>query len=504
MYRMRRYVFRIGTYLTTCSLFIIIINSFFTPYDTFFSSTDSIFPTTHSFQLETLEKKRQLTSSLRTSISSSTSLKSSISLTSTLKLPVENSSSTPAISETYIPDIFDLTLWRHAIIGAHGNQTLCRVPKQYRPIANAVCHALGRTDCFRIPCTLVHISDEFTQNIECLRGGKLAVRVKPDWICRKSAALEILSNPNRKPSIQAEAYTPLTSELYSQALAPYRDKDSKWGLTLEGESIGYYPSMILKTRLLSLFDITVGYDRRIFDVISDLYLLDYADLLINRSKRLTVQQVLSHKVPDHAPILWMNSNCDTPSNRTGYMLELMRYIRVDVRGKCGNPNWDNSSLTNTDPKVLARDKLIVAGEYLFTVAIENTLAHDYVTEKLWQPLAAGSVPLYLGAPNIDEWLPCKDTSCIVDLRKFKSPVDLANYLQPVIDHRYRYMHFHQWRRKLKSKTSFVKMIDYFKESNQYTVECLLCDMIHRKDQGATRAKLLANDNPFNSPFPSLI
>ncbi|CAF4835450.1 unnamed protein product, partial [Rotaria sp. Silwood2] len=38
------------------------------------------------------------------------------------------------------------------------------------------------------------------------------------------------------------------------------------------------------------------------------------------------------------------------------------------------------------------------------------LEYDYVTEKLWQPLAAGSVPLYLGAPNIDEWLPCYNYS----------------------------------------------------------------------------------------------
>jgi len=89
----------------------------------------------------------------------------------------------------------------------------------------------------------------------------------------------------------------LTSELFGRALGPYRDETSKWGLTLEGESIGYYPSVVFKTRLLPLFDITIGYDRRIFDLITDLYLLDYADLIANRlNRRLTMRQVLANKV----------------------------------------------------------------------------------------------------------------------------------------------------------------------------------------------------------------
>ncbi|UJR07594.1 hypothetical protein I4U23_011882 [Adineta vaga] len=485
MYPLSRYLCRICTLSVTISLFIITFNSFFSGHDSTSLTSSSIDP-------DLIRKAVEATQSTST----------------TSSLFVMNHSSTVMTRETFIPDIFDLTLWRHAIIGLHGNQTKCRVPRIYRSIANAFCQALGRGDCPRIPCTLVHISDEFTQNIECLRGGKLAVRVKPDWICRKSAALEILSNPNRKPSIQAEAYTRLTSELYAEALAPYHDKETtKWGLTLEGESIGYYPSVILRTRLLSLFDITIGYDRRIFDVVTDLYLMDYVDLLTNKlHQRLTVRQVVDNKVRGRAPILWMNSNCDTPSNRTGYMLELKRYIEVDVRGKCGNPNWNESSIPTDeiDPKVLAKEKLVITGEYMFTVAIENTLEYDYVTEKLWQPLAAGSIPLYLGAPNVDEWLPCHNKSCIIDLREYKSPKDLADHLHLIIQRRHLHLRYHEWRKKAFVQPSFLNMVNYLRESNQHTVECMICDMVHRKDHGETRAKLLKSTNPFNNPFPSLV
>jgi hypothetical protein len=84
------------------------------------------------------------------------------------------------------------------------------------------------------------------------------------------------------------------------------------------------------------------------------------------------------------------------------MFELMKFIRVDVRGKCGNPQWNESSMKNVPPSKWAEDKTHLSSEYLFTIAIENSLEYDYVTEKLWQPLAAGSIPIYLGASNIDD------------------------------------------------------------------------------------------------------
>jgi hypothetical protein len=68
-------------------------------------------------------------------------------------------------------------------------------------------------------------------------------------------------------------------------------------LTLEGESIGYYPSVANNKRILPMFDITLGYDRRYFDLITDLHLTDYVDKIIDKSnQRLTIQQVVKNKI----------------------------------------------------------------------------------------------------------------------------------------------------------------------------------------------------------------
>ena len=45
---------------------------------------------------------------------------------------------------------------------------------------------------------------------------------------------------------------------------------------------------------------------------------------------------------------------------------------------------------------------------------ENSISADYVTEKLFDAFAGGCVPIYLGAPNIEAFLP--DPDAIVDMR----------------------------------------------------------------------------------------
>ena len=202
------------------------------------------------------------------------------------------------ITQSNIPDIFDLSLWRHILLGKIGNQTLCPVPPEYKTIVDAYCRCHNRDNCSHVPCTMINLANEFTEPVHCLRGGQNAVGVKPDLICRKSPALELFSNPHRKPSVRAEAYTRITSDLYVRGLLPFRDGEtSRWGITLLGESLGYYSSIAEKQRLLPIFDITMGYDRRYFDLITDAHMTDYVDQITNRShKRLSYESVLGKKV----------------------------------------------------------------------------------------------------------------------------------------------------------------------------------------------------------------
>jgi len=71
-------------------------------------------------------------------------------------------------------------------------------------------------------------------------------------------------------------------------------------------------------------------------------------------------------------------------------------------------------------------KMSIISRYKFTLALENAVAEDYVTEKFYDPLVAGSIPVYLGAPNINEFAPGQN--CFIDIRAFASVRQLADYL----------------------------------------------------------------------------
>ena len=43
--------------------------------------------------------------------------------------------------------------------------------------------------------------------------------------------------------------------------------------------------------------------------------------------------------------------------------------------------------------------LHLLGNYKFTLATENAICDDYMTEKLWRPFMVGSVPIIWGSPK---------------------------------------------------------------------------------------------------------
>ena len=132
------------------------------------------------------------------------------------------------------------------------------------------------------------------------------------------------------------------------------------------------------------------------------------------------------------------------SNRQAYIRELMGLMRVDSYGRFMRNKrlwFDKGEET----------KLRVLPKYTYTLAFENSICPDYVTEKFFQPLMTGTVPIYLGASNIEEFAPGDD--CYINATDFSSPADLAAYLDSVDPAR-----FHAWRMK-ELRPSFRHKLD---------------------------------------------
>lgn len=121
-----------------------------------------------------------------------------------------------------------------------------------------------------------------------------------------------------------------------------------------------------------------------------------------------------------APAVAFVSGTLDRSGRGALLDGLMEHLAVDSYGR----RRRNREL---DADRGRATKLETIGRYRFTLAFENAVAEDYVTEKLFDPLVAGSVPVYLGAPNAAAFAPGE--GCFVDARAFPSPAALAAHLR---------------------------------------------------------------------------
>lgn len=71
------------------------------------------------------------------------------------------------------------------------------------------------------------------------------------------------------------------------------------------------------------------------------------------------------------------------------------------------------------------DKMTVLKQYKFSICFENCIFDGWITEKVIDSLFAGCVPVYLGAPDITDFIP---KGAFIDFRDFKSFKDLDEYL----------------------------------------------------------------------------
>ena len=71
-------------------------------------------------------------------------------------------------------------------------------------------------------------------------------------------------------------------------------------------------------------------------------------------------------------------------------------------------------------------KADVLGRYTFAICFENMILEGWITEKIFDCFHAGTVPVYLGAPDIDRWIPA---DCFVDMRDFAGYDELRAFLR---------------------------------------------------------------------------
>lgn len=74
----------------------------------------------------------------------------------------------------------------------------------------------------------------------------------------------------------------------------------------------------------------------------------------------------------------------------------------------------------------AQSKSETLGHYTFALCFENSILKGWITEKIFDCFFAGTIPIYWGAPDVQDYIPAH---CFIDMRNFADYADLKNYLK---------------------------------------------------------------------------
>uniref|UniRef100_UPI00398F4956 4-galactosyl-N-acetylglucosaminide 3-alpha-L-fucosyltransferase 9-like n=1 Tax=Pristiophorus japonicus TaxID=55135 RepID=UPI00398F4956 len=202
-----------------------------------------------------------------------------------------------------------------------------------------------------------------------------------------------------------------------------------------------------KTGLDQLFNLTLTYRRD-----SDIQ-VPYGSLIMNRVP-------LAFELPSKSNLVcWVVSNWNSDHARVKYYNELYKYIEINTYGQAFGEYLSDKSLIPT------------ISNCKFYLAFENSIHEDYITEKLYNALLAGTVPVVLGPSreNYENYIPA-DSFIHVD--DFLSAKELADYLHMLNDNEDLYMHYFKWR-----KYYTVRMAHFWNEH-----ACSVCENIKRHQE----------------------
>ena len=218
-----------------------------------------------------------------------------------------------------------------------------------------------------------------------------------------------------------------------------------------------YPAFLSSRGFLKLFDLTMTYHLDA-DVVLPYFRYEFLEEL-----RAPVQAKAAGKRVNAFISSGLNA-----SGRVDYLRELMQSLEVHSYGKILN----NRAIEHDTGR---QSKLDTIAQYQFTLAFENAIAPDYVTEKFYDPLLAGSVPVYLGAPNIETFAP--GDHCFINVAEFADPKSLAHYLVAVSQDEEQYQQYLAWKSK-PIRPAFAKLLEQQKDH----VFVRLCNKIEERLQ----------------------
>ncbi|KAL8573579.1 hypothetical protein ACOMHN_047849 [Nucella lapillus] len=266
--------------------------------------------------------------------------------------------------------------------------------------------------------------------------------------------------------------------------------------------------------VMELFNYTSTFRRHSDMPIPTQWLVDVKDLLSSKyTVPVETKSQLRHGPQLLAPVVYVQSDCNVPSDRDHFVRLLRRFVPVDCYGDCLHnrefPGGDSLRIRKNISAMMSEDFYRLLAKYKFAIAIENAVCPGYITEKLWRPLQLGVVPIVFGAPDIKEFLPSKTSALVVD--DFETAGKLAQEIAYYDSHDAEYIKLRDFKDTGITNPALLAHLKNRWTSSNYRVQmvedyhCMLCQKLHEaissRESGRPIPPSVASTDHYGCPKP---
>ncbi|XP_068195294.1 4-galactosyl-N-acetylglucosaminide 3-alpha-L-fucosyltransferase 9-like [Antennarius striatus] len=138
-------------------------------------------------------------------------------------------------------------------------------------------------------------------------------------------------------------------------------------------------------------------------------------------------------------VCWIVSNWHKYHERFIYYNEFRKHINIVVFGK----KFGGHISREEYHRIIASCK--------FYLSFENSIFKDYISEKFYNALSLGTVPVVLGPPR-DNYERIIQGDAFIHVNDFNSSKELADYLLLLDKNEAKYLKYFEWRRHFKVKS----------------------------------------------------
>ncbi|KAM9986821.1 hypothetical protein ACTFIY_011244 [Dictyostelium cf. discoideum] len=190
--------------------------------------------------------------------------------------------------------------------------------------------------------------------------------------------------------------------------------------------------------------------------------------------------------------IFISSNCvdGLSLSRTNLVKELSKIIKIESLGNCLNDNIVNIKSKEELGSIYSRIEynMEIYKKAKFVICFENENSTNYVTEKVYTALYAGAIPIWMGAENIDQYVP---TGSIINGNQFNNINEIGEHIKLIMDGKIDYKRYFNWKENQSSSSSSSslesKVIDKLKRCiNTVDMKCKICETIYKSIEQSDR------------------